>query len=109
MTSKAAPVPKLRVTCFSCMELLPQYAQLCSAEVSSDDDELAGEADFDDGLSRFSVKPNGTDDELDLAGLRVALALEDLAREEDVFEIEDGEVFIFKFFGCVGGNRVETT
>ncbi len=81
--------------------MLPQYAQLRSAEVSSNDDELAGEADFDDGFSRFSVKRNATDDELDFAGLRVALALEDVAGEDDVFEIEDGEVFIFKLFGCM--------
>ena len=32
----------------------------------------------------------------------VALTLRDLPREDDVFEIEDGEVVIFKLFGGMG-------
>lgn len=43
MTMSAAPLPKLRVT-----YLAPQWAHRRSAEVDSDDDELAFEADFDD-------------------------------------------------------------
>lgn len=48
MTKSAAPLPKLGVTYFSCGELTPQRAHRCSAEVDSDDNELAAEADFDD-------------------------------------------------------------
>jgi hypothetical protein len=33
-------------------------------------------------------------------------ALDDLAREDDVFEIEDGELVIFKFVCSVGGGGV---
>lgn len=48
MTKSAAPLPKLRVTYLSCGEFAPQCAQSCSAEIDSDDNELAAEADFDD-------------------------------------------------------------
>jgi hypothetical protein len=48
MTNSAAPLPKLRVTYLSCGEAAPQCAHWLSAEVDSDDDELAAEADFDD-------------------------------------------------------------
>ena len=89
MTSKAEPLPKLRVTCFSCTEVLPQCAQLCSAEVDGDDDELTSEADFDNRFAGRSVECDPGDDTLDFTGLRVALVLGDLPSEEDVFEIED--------------------
>ena len=39
-------------------------------------------------------------------GCTVALALDDLAREDDVFKVEDGEVVIFKFVRGMGGNDV---
>ncbi len=52
MTKRAAPLPKLRVTCLSCTEALLQYAQCCSTAVNSDDEEFAGEADFDDCVGR---------------------------------------------------------
>ena len=92
MTSSAAPLPKLRVTYFSCGELAPQCAQCRSAEVGSDDDDLCGGAGERDA----------GDDALDFAGFDVALTLRDLPREDDVFEIEDGEVVIFKLFGGMG-------
>ena len=89
MTSRAAPLPKLRVTCLSCTEALPQYAQWCSTEVDSDDDESAGETDFNDCFGRRTFERGAGNDALDFAGLSVALALSDLPREDDVFEIED--------------------
>ena len=101
ITSSAAPFPKLRVTCFSCNAPLPQCAHLCSTEVGSDDDKFAGEADFDDGFGRSPVERDAGDDAFDFAGLGVALALDDLARKDDVFEVEDCEVVIVKLFGCV--------
>ena len=102
MTSSAAPLPKLRVTYFSCGELAPQCAQCRSAEVGSDDDELAAEAAFDDDLCGGAGERDAGDDALDFAGFDVALTLRDLPREDDVFEIEDGEVVIFKLFGGMG-------
>ena len=102
MTSNAAPLPKLRVTCFSCTSALPQWAQRCSTGVDSDDDELAGEADLDDCFGDRPVERDTGDDTFDFAGSRVALPLGDLPCEDDVFEIEDREVVIFEFFGGMG-------
>lgn len=56
MTSKAAAFPKLRVTCLICTEELPQWAQRWLEDIDRDDDEFAGEADFDDGLRRLAVE-----------------------------------------------------
>ena len=95
-------MPKLRVTCFSWIALLPQCAQSCSTDVDSDDDELAAKADFDNGFSCRTVERDAGDDALDFSRLGVALALDDFAREDDVFEIKDVEVVIFKLFGCMG-------
>jgi hypothetical protein len=39
-------------------------------------------------------------------GPLIALTFDDLAREDDVLEVEDGEVVIFKFVCCVGGDDV---
>ena len=96
ITSKAAPLPKLRVTCFNCNGALPQCAQRCSTEVDGDDNELACEAELDDCIGRRTVERNAGDDGLDFAGLGVALTFSDLPREDDVFEIKDCEVVIFK-------------
>ncbi len=45
-------------------------------------------------------------DTLNLTALAVALALNDLPREDDVFEIENREVVIFKFFGGMDRNDI---
>jgi len=95
-------LPKLRVTYLSCGEPAPQCAHRRSAEVDSDDDELAAKADFDDDFCGRTVERDARDDAFDFAGLGVALALRDLPREDDVLEVEDREVVIFKFFGGVG-------
>ncbi len=63
MTNKAEALPKLRVTCLICTEVLPQWAQRWSGGIGRDDDEFAGEADFDGGLRRLAVegyRPFGT-------------------------------------------------
>ena len=106
ITSKADPLPKLRVTCLSCKEALPQFAQRVSTEVDGDDEEFPREADFDDGLRGRTVECDAADDALDLASSDVALTLGDLPREDDVFEIEDGEVVIVKFLSRVGRNNI---
>ena len=87
-------MPKLRVTCLSCNGPPPQSAHRCSAEEDSDDDELAGEADFDDDFGARAVERDARDDALGFSSLGVALALFDLPGKDDVLEVEDGEVVI---------------
>ena len=106
ITNKADPLPKLRVTRLSCKEALPQLAQPVSTEVDRDDKELSRGADFDDGLGGRPVERDAADGAFDLTCTDVPLALEDLSREDDVFEIKDGEVVIVKFLSRVGGNNI---
>ncbi len=63
-------------------------------------------ADFDDGFCGAAVKRDTLDNALDFARFAVALARGDAAGEDDVFEVEDGEVVIVKFIRCVRGNDV---
>ena len=51
--------------------------------------------DFYDCFSRGPVERDAGNDTLDFTGLRVALTFFDSPRKDDIFEIEDGEVFIF--------------
>ena len=106
ITNKADPLPKLRVTRLSCKEALPQLAQPVSTKVDRDDKELSRGADFDDGLGGRPVERDAADGAFDLTCTDVPLALEDLSREDDVFEIKDGEVVIVKFLSRVGGNNI---
>ena len=79
----------------------PQEAQRPLDEVDGDDDEAARGPDLDDGLGLRAVNRAASDDALDFPGLSVPLAIDDLAREDSVLEVEDREVFIFKFFSSV--------
>ncbi len=101
-TRRFAPVPKLRVTYFSCTLPLPQVAQAASTEVDGDDDKPASGTDFDDDFAGFTVECGTLDNVLDFPGCTVSLGLRDLAREDDVLEVKDGEVFIIEFVGGVG-------
>lgn len=62
--------------------------------------------DFDDGFRGAIGKRDTLDDALDFARFNVALARGDAAGEDDVFEVEDGELVIVKFIRSVGGNDV---
>ena len=75
-------------------------------DIDGDDVELARVADFGDDLSGSSVKCPALDDVLRFAGTAITLPLDDLPREDDVFEIKDGEVVIFKFIRSMGGDGV---
>jgi hypothetical protein len=55
-------------------------------------------------LRRFAVESDAGDDNFAFAGLGVALTFRNLPREDDVFEIKEGEVVIFKLLGGVGEN-----
>ena len=96
-TNKSAPVPKLRVTYFSCTLLLAQKVHDLSTEVDGDDNELAVRAKLCDDCAGGAFEGCTLDDVLDFAGRTVTLALDDLTREDDVLKVEDGEVVIFKF------------
>ncbi|MDP1525233.1 MAG: hypothetical protein Q8M20_05450 [Rhodocyclaceae bacterium] len=50
-------------------------------------------------MRSFAVKSDAGDDDFAFAGLGVALTFRDLSREDDIFEIKDGEVVIFKLLG----------
>jgi len=106
ITSKAAALPKLRVTLLICTDELPQWAQRWSEDIGRDDDKFAGEADFEDSLGWLAVEGDAGDNDFAFAGLAVALALRDLPRKDDIFEIKDGEVVIFKLLGSMSGNNV---
>jgi hypothetical protein len=79
MTNRLAALPKLRVTRLSWIALSPQCAQWCSSDVDSDDDELASEADFDDGFGGRTVERDTRDNTFDFSRLGIALAFDDFA------------------------------
>ena len=49
--------------------------------------------------SRAPARPPEAHNGLGFARCAIFLALDDAAREEDIFEIEDREIVIFQFFG----------
>lgn len=107
MTSRLAPRPKLRVTFRSCTPFRPQLAQHDSSdEVNGDDNELAGGTKLDDCLGRCTGEGGAGYDAFDFPGLSVALPLDDFAREEDAFEVEDREIVIVKFLRGMNGDDV---
>lgn len=76
--------------------------------VDRDEEESAKWGDFDDCFGDMTLDREAADEELDLASLPVALALDDFTRKDDIFEIEDCEFVIVKFFrGMKGHNIVE--
>jgi len=96
MTRRVGPRPKLRVTSRSWIPSRPQKARFWLGEIGGDDDEFSGGANFDDGFGWQLPEREAADDTLDFAGLAVALAFDDVAREDNVFEVEDREVVIVK-------------
>ena len=59
-------------------------------------------AKFDNGFCTATVEGEAGNPVFGFARLSVTLPLDDLPGEDNVFEIEDGEAVIVKFFGCVG-------
>jgi hypothetical protein len=102
-TSNDLPLPKLRVTRRRCTPKRPHEAHTPLDEVERDDVENARVADFDDRFGLAAIERPASDDDFGLVSLTVFLALDDAAREDDVFEIEDCKVFIFKFSNGVNG------
>jgi len=105
-TSNDVSLPKLRVTRRRCTPARPQEAHTPLDEIDRDDVENAREADFDDRFGLAVIKRAASDDDFDFMRLTVFLALNDTAREDDVFEIKDCEVFIFQFSSGVKGHDI---
>jgi hypothetical protein len=97
ITISDGPRPKLRVTSRRCTPVRPHAAQRGLVTIDGDGEEIALRGDLNDRLRWDTAEGGASDDIFDFTRLPVALALNDCAREDDVFEIEDGEIVIFKF------------
>ena len=75
-------------------------------DIDGDDEEPTRVADFCDDFSGSTVEGPALDDVLRFAGAAIALSFDDFAREDDVFEVKDREVVIFKFIRSMGGYNV---
>ncbi len=101
-----SPRPKIRVMSRRCTPIRPHAAQWGLGAVDGEGEEIAIRGDLDDGFCWDIVDRGAADDIFDFARLPVALALDDCAREDDVFEIEDGEIVIFKFLRRMDGHGI---
>jgi len=106
ITKSVSPLPKVRVTRRNSTPGRPHEAHSGLDEVDRDDVENAREADFDNCFGLAVVEGAAADDNFRFAGFPVFLTLDDGTGEEDVFEIEDREVFIFQLFSSVNGYNV---
>ena len=97
ITSSDGPRPKLRVTSRCCTPARPHAAQRFLGPVDGEDEESALRGELDDRFCGDIAESVASDDIFDFTRLPVTLALDDRAREDNVFEIEDGEVVIVKF------------
>jgi hypothetical protein len=97
ITSSDGPRPKLRVTSRCCTPVRPHPAQRRLDAADGDDEEIPVRGNLNDRIGGDTPEGVAADDVLDFARLPVALALDDRAREDNVFEIKDGEVVIIKF------------
>ena len=101
MTNSDGPRPKLRVTLRNSAPSRPQEAHDELDTIDRDDKERSAGAELDDRFGFNAFKRYTADDELDFTRFSVALARNDVAREDDVFEVKDREVVIVKFFRSV--------
>ncbi len=97
------PRPKLRVTSRRCTPVRLHEAQRGLVTVDGEGEEIAVRGDLNGGFRWDTAECVASDDIFDLPRLPVALAFDDCACEDNVFEIEDGEIVIFKFLCCVDG------
>ena len=106
ITRSVSPLPQVRVTCRSSTPARPQEAHRGLDEVDRDDEERTPGADFDDRFGFETAARVPADDVPDFTGFGVSSSLDNPAREDNVFEVEDREVVIFKFFGSVKGHDI---
>jgi hypothetical protein len=106
ITISESPRPKLRVTSRRCTPVRPHAAQWGLVAIDGEGEEIAVRGDLDNGFRGDIIDRGAADDIFDFARLPVALALDDCAREDDVFEIADGEMVIFKFLRRMDGHGI---
>jgi hypothetical protein len=106
ITISVDPHPKLRVTSRRCTPVRPHAAQRGLGAVDRGDKESPLRGNLDDRFGGDVVERVATDDTFDFARAPVALALDDRACEDNVFEIEGGEIVIFKFLRRVDGHGI---
>ena len=97
MTNRELPCPKLRVTFRSSIPFFAHDAQTGLDKVDGDDEESANLIELDDCFCRLALDNAAADNELDFPRLVVALAFDDLSREDDGFKVKDRKVVIVKF------------
>ena len=104
-TMRRSPLPKLRVTYWTRIPSSPHIPHRLGAllDPGSDEDDFPRGSDLDDAAGRLARDRFASDDVLPLASLRIALPLDNLAREDDVFDVEDADFVIVQFIGCVKG------
>ena len=107
ITSSDGPQPMLRVTSRGCTPFRPHAAQRNLGAVDGDDEEIPVRGDFDDRVGEDTAERVASNDVSNFTRLPVALALDDRAREDNVFEIKDGEVVIIKFLRRVDRHGIE--
>ena len=105
-TSSVRPRPKLRVTSRSCAPGRPHDSQRSVDAVNRDDAEPSSPVDLDDRFGLLPIERAAADDTLDFARRPVALVRDNRACEDDIFEVEDCEVFIGKFGNGVGRQSI---
>lgn len=103
ITMSDDPRPKLRVTSRRCTPIRLHAAQRGLVAVDGESEEVTVRGDLNDGFRRDAAECVASDNIFDFPRLPVALALDDCACEDNVFEIKDGEIVIFKFLCCVDG------
>jgi hypothetical protein len=106
ITSSDGPRPKLRVTSRCCTPVRPHAAQRRLGTVDGDGEEIAVRGNLNDCFCPDVAERVASDDIFDFARFPVALALDDRAREDDTFEIKDGEIVIVKFLRGVDRHRI---
>jgi hypothetical protein len=72
----------------------------------SDEDKVPPGTNLDDATGSFAFERPTLDDVLSLPCCRVALPVDDVAREDDVFDVEDADFIIVQLIGCVKGDKV---
>ena len=96
ITRRLSPLPKLRVTYLTRVPSRPHSPHRRGGllDPRCDEDDLSRGPDLDDAGGRLARKRGTSDDVLPLASLRIPLPFDDVACEDDVFDVEDADFVI---------------
>src|SRR6266508_3328234 len=108
MTSRLAPLPKVRVARRSTAPGRPQTSQMSSRrpEPRRDEDDFSGAAELDCRPRLSAGEGAPLDDVLAIAGVRFTLDGDDRAREADVLGVERTEAILFEVLACMPGDDI---